>query len=182
MHRPAKPQKPRTRPATSILLAAVALLAARPAGAATPAIPAAVVKAVKTCPALARARAPVFTQHPVGAATLYIILCDQAGDDEYFAVVSQAAGRVRRQSLPGFEKGRLVADIVDRDAHRKQELGQLAWDAGQMRLVGELSGGCGFRTEYSYRWAQDHFVLAEQRTKRGCDSTQWTIDYRGPAP
>lgn len=113
----------------------------------------------------------------LGSTTLFIVRCETSGDDEYYAAVTQTGSVIQRQSFPVFEDGRLVPDMVDVEAGRKQRLGQLHWQPRGRRLVGEISGGCAARTEFRYRWA-GRFVLSEQRTSTGCGAPSWRADYR----
>lgn len=152
--------------------------------AATVAVPAAVARLVADCPARPHARgwpeAADVSRHAVGKTTLWIIRCETAGDDEYYAAVTRTGGAVRRVSFPGFEDGKLLADVVDPEAGRSRRLGQVQWDRRAARLIGETSAGCAAGTQYQYRWTGAAFVLSLQRARSGCGTSVWHTLYREP--
>ena len=51
-----------------------------------------------------------------GGTDLFIVRCESAGDDEYYAAVTQTGRKVRRQSFPVFEDDRMLPDVVDVEA------------------------------------------------------------------
>lgn len=166
----------------AFVIAILLVLSGQEQALATVAPPLAVFRALHDCPARSLERgwphAADIRLWALGRTRLYIVRCESAGDDEYYAAVTQTGSVVRRQSFPTFEGGRMVADVVDREASRQKRLGQLRWDRRSQRLVGEISAGCAARTEYRYRWTGKDFVLNQQRSGRGCEGRTWHVDYQ----
>ena len=166
----------------TFVVAVLAALSGQDQASATAAPPPAILRALHDCPARSlESRWPHgadVRRWALGLTSLYIVRCESAGDDEYYAAVTQTGSVVRRESFPAFKDGRMLADVVDREASRQKRLGQLRWDRRHQRLIGEISAGCAARTEYRYRWTGKGFVLNRQRSGRGCEGLTWHVDYQ----